>query len=176
MRFDVSELLKAPTGESRTYQIEGWELDVVDSAGRDLVNGSVALMRTQAGVLASAHASLHAQDVCSRCLRQVNIPLDLDFQEEFLPTADILTGAALPPPEDPGTFLIDAQQTLDLSEALHQYRETALPMQPLCRPDCAGLCPTCGRELNSGRCECARAPVDARWSALAELGRRLQDR
>ena len=73
-----------------------------------------------------------------------------------------------------GALRIDAEQVLDLSEAVRQYRETALPMQPLCRPGCAGLCPTCGRDLNLGACSCPEEPADARWSALAELGRRAR--
>ncbi|HUP25113.1 MAG TPA: DUF177 domain-containing protein [Thermoanaerobaculia bacterium] len=40
-----------------------------------------------------------------------------------------------------------------------------LPMKPLCRPDCAGLCPTCGADLNAARCECA-PPGDSRWADL----------
>jgi uncharacterized protein len=57
---------------------------------------------------------------------------------------------------------------LDLTEAVRQYRETALAMQPLCRPDCKGLCPVCGSDLNEGPCNCG-AGTDSRWSALAAL-------
>ena len=47
--------------------------------------------------------------------------------------------------------------------------ELALPMKPLCREDCAGLCPQCGQDLNEGRCSCVRENVDPRWAALAML-------
>ena len=175
MRVDVGELLKASTGETRTYRFEDWELE--EEAGGDpaRVSGVATLLRTRAGILASVHLSLRARQPCSRCLKEVDIPLELDFEEEFLPTVDLLTGASLPSPGDSGVFLIDARQVLDLSEAARQYRETALPMQPLCRPDCAGLCPTCGRDLNLKACACPREPVDSRWSAFAELGRHMQD-
>jgi uncharacterized protein len=50
-----------------------------------------------------------------------------------------------------------------------------IPMKPLCRPDCAGLCPTCGADLNQTRCACAKS-VDPRWAGLAVLRDRLEDR
>ena len=47
--------------------------------------------------------------------------------------------------------------------------ELSLPMKPLCREDCQGLCPQCGQDLNEGRCGCVRERVDPRWAALAML-------
>lgn len=47
--------------------------------------------------------------------------------------------------------------------------ELSLPMKPLCREDCAGLCPQCGQDLNEGRCGCIHEKVDPRWAALAML-------
>jgi uncharacterized protein len=175
MRIDVGELMKARTGETRTYQIENWEIEMAEGAPRELVNGSTTLLRTQAGILASVNVALDTRDACSRCLREVKISLQIDFEEEYLPIVDIFTGAALSSPEDPGALRIDDRQVLDVSEAVRQYREMALPMQPLCRPDCPGICPACGRDLNLGACDCPQESVDDHWSALAELGRRLGD-
>jgi uncharacterized protein len=47
--------------------------------------------------------------------------------------------------------------------------QMALPMKPLCRPDCRGLCPGCGKDLNLGPCACAREGIDPRWEALRDL-------
>ena len=175
MRIDVGQLLKSSIGETAAYQIDHWELAVAEGAPPELVSGVARLLRTQAGVLATVHLALRTRDACSRCLRDVDIPLEIDLEEEFRATVDVLTGAPLAPPEDRTAFVIDAQQVLDLSEAVRQYREVALPMQPLCRPECAGLCPTCGSDLNQGPCQCPREPADSRWSALAELGQRLRN-
>ena len=49
-----------------------------------------------------------------------------------------------------------------------------LPDAPLCRPDCAGLCPTCGTNLNTGTCDCTAPAGDARWAALDDLKRLLE--
>jgi hypothetical protein len=60
-----------------------------------------------------------------------------------------------------------------LTEAVRQYRVMAEPMQLLCKPDCLGLCPHCGYNLNQGPCGCPRQDVDERWSALTELAEKL---
>jgi len=106
---------------------------------------------------------------CSRCLATAEVTLGLSIEEEYYPTVDIASGAALPPPADASAFLIDAHHILNLCEAVQQQRILAEPMQPLCRPDCAGLCPSCGADLNTGSCTCPRAGIDARWAALSEL-------
>jgi uncharacterized protein len=47
--------------------------------------------------------------------------------------------------------------------------QLGLPMKPLCREDCAGLCPQCGQDWNVGRCDCVHEKVDPRWAALARF-------
>jgi uncharacterized metal-binding protein YceD (DUF177 family) len=50
-----------------------------------------------------------------------------------------------------------------------------IPMKPLCRPDCPGLCPRCGADLGAGECSCAASAPDPRWAALAALKQKLGD-
>jgi uncharacterized protein len=171
MRFHVAQLLKEGVGATRSHEVHDADALVNDDGSRGLVEGHVGLLRTKAGVLARATLRLHYPDVCSRCLTPVDVPLELHIEEEYQPTVDILSGAARPRPKDPGVFLIDEHHVLDLTEAVRQYGLASAPMQPLCRPDCAGLCPSCGQNLNESTCACARDEYDSRWSALANLGR-----
>lgn len=169
MRFNVAELLKDGTGATRSHEVDEADVVVADDGSRSAVQGSLSLLRTRSGILAQATLRLCQQDVCSRCLTPLEIPLELHIEEEYKPTVDILTGSATPRPADPGTFLVDEHHVLDLTEAVRQYRVLAAPIQPICRPDCAGLCPTCGQNLNDRPCACPRDEYDARWSALAKL-------
>ena len=57
---------------------------------------------------------------------------------------------------------------VDLEPLVHDAVLLALPVAPLCRPDCAGLCPSCGANWNDGPCSC-EAPPDPRWAALDAL-------
>ena len=171
LRYNVSTLLREPIGSTREYDIEDVVL-VDDGAPRqERVAGTATFLRTKHGVLVTSHLEGIEHDVCSRCLVDVAVPMRLDIAEEFFPAADLRTGAPLPAPEDPEAFRIDAEHTLDLEEAIRQCWAGAVPMQPLCRPDCRGLCPRCGQDLNLGPCSC-RPEGDERWSSLRQLARK----
>lgn len=173
MQYDVASLLKEEIGSTRGYTVAE-QVIVDDEARRERMVGSATLLRTRAGVLVTAHLRTQSHERCSRCLGELEYPLSVDIEEEFLQTVDVFTGASIPLPDDPGAFRIDAHQTLDLSEAVRQYWATALPMQPLCRPDCRGLCPRCGHDLNQGPCGCPAEEHDERWAALAKLRSQLE--
>lgn len=75
---------------------------------------------------------------------------------------------------DPDAFELVGDQ-LDLKPVVRELALLDAPTTPLCRPDCAGLCPVCGTDLNRSTCSCAPAPADDRWSALDQLRDRLDD-
>jgi uncharacterized protein len=66
-----------------------------------------------------------------------------------------------------------SEEILETEPVLIEQLQLNIPMKPLCRPDCAGLCPTCGADLNQGACACAK-PADPRWDRLAALRERLE--
>jgi uncharacterized protein len=171
--YSVSLLLREPVGSTREYDVEDAVL-VDESPRHERVAGHATFLRTNEGVLVSAHLAGVNHDRCSRCLREIEVPVRLDFDEEFHATVDPRTGAALPRPEEPEASLIDAHHELDLEDVVRQTWASALPMQPLCRPDCAGLCARCGRDLNVSACVCPPEPADERWSVLGELARKLE--
>ncbi|MBI2836072.1 MAG: DUF177 domain-containing protein [Chloroflexi bacterium] len=166
LQINVAGLLKADVGTSRSYVLE----DTVDIAeSRRLVKGEVTLLRIDRGILAKGTLTLSVDLTCSRCLSQFSFPMTFEFEEEYFPTIDIHTGNALPPQEDSDTFTINEQNVLDLTEAVRQYALLSVPMKPLCRPDCAGLCAACGRNLNAGPCGCPPRSMDPRWAKLNQL-------
>jgi uncharacterized protein len=173
LRYNVATLLREPIGSTREYEIDDRVLIEDGEPATHAVTGRVDLLRTLQGVLVAAHVRGAARKPCSRCLQDTELPLELRVEEEFFATAQVGTGGPLPRPDDPEAFLIDAHHTLDLAEANRQVWTTALPMQPLCRPDCKGLCPRCGKDLNQGACACV-PQEDARWSSLRQLAGKLE--
>jgi len=166
VKINVSQLFKAPIGSTRNYAVN----EMVDIVGDDsLVQGEVGLMRTDRGILAKGRLHTELALTCSRCLTLFGCPLALNIEEEYFPTTDVVTGTSLPPPDEPGCFTIDGHNILDLTEAIRQYALMTTPMKPLCREDCAGLCPTCGCNLNQTTCDCPTKPADPRWSKLIKL-------
>ena len=59
--------------------------------------------------------------------------------------------------------------TIDLKEDVREAIILAFPLKPLCRPECRGLCPHCGRNLNEEKCECREEKIDPRLAKLKEL-------
>jgi uncharacterized protein len=168
MEINVSQLLKEPIGSSRKYKIDE-TIDIAGDGHESPVSGDVSLLRTQRGVLVRGKMQTRLELTCSRCLVKFDSPLKISFEEEYIQTIDVSSGLPLPPSGEPGSFIIDEHHVIDLSEAIRQYTLLAVPMKPLCRRDCAGLCPTCGRNLNLGDCGCPVQTVDPRWSKLMDL-------
>jgi uncharacterized protein len=168
MQINVSQLLKSAIGTQREYDISDY-LDLIEGSEKSLIEGNVKLTRTNRGVLAKGHFKAKIKIDCSRCLKTFEYPLDILIEEEFFPVIDVISGFALPLPEEPGYFTIDEHHILDLSEAVRQSSLLAMPMKPLCRVDCAGLCTECGQDLNEGECDCAKQNIDPRWAKLVKL-------
>jgi len=166
MQINVSQLLKAPIGTVRNYDVDG----VVNIAGNDSrVRGEVKLMRTDRAILAKGTLHSEVEVACSRCLSLFRCPLALNVEEEYFPVIDVVSGASLPLPGESSWFAIDERHILDLTEAIRQYALLAIPMKPLCHANCAGLCSNCGHNLNQGPCGCPSQKTDPRWSKLRNL-------
>jgi uncharacterized protein len=98
---------------------------------------------------------------CRRCLATVDVPVDEKAGLVFATDP----GAT----ETEGYYVLPARaQDVDLREPLREELLLALPRFVECRPDCRGLCPTCGANLNDGPCGCGTA-ADPRWDALRAL-------
>lgn len=170
MQFNVAQLLGEPVGATRQYALDE------DIAGLDpdleptqpLV-GSVHFLRTAEGVLVQGTLTTQVRMSCARCTKEMLVDVAVELEEEFLSLVNPRTGLPTPISADSDAFLVDEQNILDLSEAVRQYVLLALPMQPLCQPDCAGLCARCGHDLNDGPCACPPEPPDERWAVLAQL-------
>jgi uncharacterized protein len=124
-------------------------------------------------VFATANLAGNEDEQCSRCLEDIHVRLELNIHEEFMATVNATTGTQLSPPENPDAFRISENHILDMEEAARQAWVSARPIQALCKDDCAGLCPECGRNLNQISCSCSPAP-DERWGRLRELAQEMK--
>jgi uncharacterized protein len=168
MQVNVSQQLKSPVGSVREYDVSEVS-DILGTGNDTMVKGKVKFTRTNRGILVQGTLKSEVPVECSRCLRVIDYPLTINIEEEFFPLIDVNTGTPLQMPGEPGSFTIDEHHMLDLSEAIRQNALLAIPMKPLCRQNCAGLCPRCGKDLNEGQCDCPEDEIDPRWSKLANL-------
>jgi uncharacterized protein len=167
MQLNVLQELRQPLGSVTTYDISEQNIRLDDSELKGVL-GTITLLRTDRGLLATLNARASVSERCVRCLSDVDFPVDVEFDEEFVATVDAHTGARVRLTNDDEAFRIGPDFILDLREPIRQYGLMAEPVKPLCRPDCAGLCSNCGSNLNEGACECA-PPIDERLSVLAGI-------
>jgi len=169
LKFNVAQLLREETGGRREYTFEENALPLDTDVTLRQLRGSVRFTRVPSGVFASVVVKGAVERACTRCLSPAVQPIALRFQDEFHSRIEVNTGAALPKPDEEDPFFIDETHLVDLGEAIREYALIELPMQTLCRPDCKGLCPNCGADLNSAACGCSNDEGDERFSVLKSL-------
>ena len=106
---------------------------------------------------------------CSRCVEPFRMPVELEFDQRYLPHSEASSEEETQVEEDDLETSYYREGKIDLDELLREQFYLALPMKPLCQEDCRGLCPLCGTNLNTGTCACAPAWEDPRLAALKEL-------
>ena len=112
------------------------------------------------GVLVTGTATMEAVGECVRCLREVTQPIEVDVQELFVHDASL---------EDDDEVSVLQGDLVDLEPVIRDDVVLDLPFRPLCTPDCAGLCVTCGARLDDDPGHHHDDPVDPRWAALGAL-------
>lgn len=106
----------------------------------------------------------HLAGPCMRCLGYAEVELDASAREFHDPHAPLADGLH-------SDYVVDDR--LEVGGWSRDMVALELPEQILCRPDCAGLCPVCGKDLNADPHEHSDLESDPRWSALEELRDRL---
>lgn len=131
---------------------------------------NLSLERKDEFVLARGRVRASLRLTCSRCLEPIDLAVDQDVDLVFepLPAAG---GEEVELQGDQLDVNFYKDDEVDLGEALLEEISFAVPMAPLCRPDCPGLCPSCGQPLKDGRCRCKINDSDPRWAKLAQLRR-----
>ena len=133
------------------------------------------------GLLLTATATAGLVGECSRCLKSLDQDWLVQFSAYFpydMPesTPDFDGDEDIDAGEDEGedTYpLFENATIMDLESTLRDFFVGSLPSQPLCKPDCLGLCPECGADLNADP-QHHHDTYDARWSQLGDLKRRLE--
>ena len=170
LTYNVAGLLGEPVGSIRDVVVDSPPLDL----GPDLrqltgVTGTLRLTRTNRGLLIHGKLATSIEQQCSRCLTGLDYPVEVELDDEALPTIDLATGIALDDADEPDALRLSDHHELELEPAVRDAIVVAEPIAPLCRPDCPGLCLICGLELAGGQHDHAGADIDPRLEALRGL-------
>ena len=150
---------------AREVELEGFHLGGQRYAAvPDRPEAQITISRTTSGLLFELELEARLVGPCVRCLVETEVTTATRGREYHAAVPD--AGDELQTP-----YVVDDR--LDLSAWTRDAVALALPEKILCRPDCAGLCPVCGADLNLEPHVHEDAAVDPRWAALAELRERL---
>src|SRR5437763_13856570 len=121
MIFNVAQLMKARVGTSlvNDFQEDTIQFDE-DIKVIGPLNGHVRMRRTKQGLLVDGWVELTLELTCNRCLKMYKQPMHVNFEEQFYPTVDVISGLPLAPFDEDEIFPIDAHHLVDLTEAIRQ--------------------------------------------------------
>lgn len=158
LRFNVGFLLNESIGYVREVSFETGQIHLSDDLSLTEFTGRANLTRTPLGILVNGQFQGLFQSTCTRCLTDVTGPLSIDVSELYV----------FPRQPDAELFISESRE-LDLMPLIHQEMTLAETIRVICRPDCKGLCPQCGENLNLATCNCAKDDIDPRLSILKQL-------
>ncbi len=156
--FEWQEELKIPREEFEHPDLRA--IDPVVCSGRIEVVGDGYVLRTR--------LAYRQTTGCIRCLGDIEGPIEVAADYLILINSVDDSSVDRELEADELGLIRLAEPTLDSRPLVMEQVQLKLPMKPLCRPDCAGLCSHCGANLNSGPCDCGPS-VDPRWAALEAL-------
>jgi uncharacterized protein len=160
---DVSELLRHPgmTKPLRTTEeVPGLDVDLAHVEGRP-VTFDLAMHSIVEGILVTGALYGRAKIECRRCLVETEQDFNVVIDEIFATTT-----------QDEDTYRVKDDQ-IDLEPMARDAIVLALPLNPLCRTDCKGLCPQCGQNLNEADCGHRQQRIDVRWEPLQALKKQI---
>jgi DUF177 domain-containing protein len=169
MLIDLSRFRGGVEHLERTYDPGGFERDADTFRVVAPVELVADLRKDAQKIRLVGRVKTMLQLDCSRCLDPYTVPIDAKFDMLFLPAAENTGNDEQEVGEEDLGVSFYKEDTIDLGEVMREQFYLALPMKPLCREDCCGLCPVCGKNRNRETCECQAEWVDPRFDALRKL-------
>lgn len=160
LRLNVGFVLKQNVGFSRTFEFDHPSVQVDDDLVIQDLNGELRLTRAAQGVYIEGTLRGTLPLECARCLDPLDQELAPEIGELFVYPAEQADDPVLAIPET---------AMLDLTPLLREMMLLAVPTRPICRADCKGLCPVCGKKLNEEDCSHPQENIDPRLAPLQSL-------
>jgi len=144
--------------------------DEIRQAGPLHAQGTAELLaNTDGEVRVRGNLDVQMEAECDRCLGRARFPLNTSFDLFYRPMSFIAREEEVGIDEGEAELGFYEGAGMELEDILHEQILLTMPMQRVCREDCQGICPACGKNRNETPCDCKPASSDSRWDALQGL-------
>jgi uncharacterized protein len=169
MILDVRQLKEI---EEFRVDIESQQYDLPSDIGRFVapIHLDARVRKVKEEITIEGRISATIEMICSRCLKPHNESIDDTFEVVYCPQSE--NEKQMDEIELDETDLNVSYyegDSISLSKLVRDQLLVLLPVKPLCKSDCAGLCPSCGKDLNDGPCTCSTDTIDPRLAVLGQL-------
>jgi uncharacterized protein len=160
LRLNVGFVVAQSAGFSRDFPFDLPRINIPPDLQLSALTGAVRANRTPQGILLQVAFQALIDLECVRCLTEFQQTLNVEYTELYAFSQRYMTDSGLIMPET---------GVIDLAPVLRDYILLEIPISPLCRPDCKGLCPVCGNNLNESTCHHEEDSGDPRLASLKSL-------
>lgn len=182
MRIDLDRARREPLHWQETREVPAETLEREELAHLSEIDWRGQIRYTEPGFYLTGRLAYEQGLVCTRCLETFSEPVEAEVELLLLveagppgASAEEHGGELELEEEDLGVLTL-TDERFDTDPLLFEQLQLNIPMKPVCRPDCRGLCPVCGKDRNEGDCTCVQETVDPRWQGLSGLRERLAGR
>jgi len=159
-RFNVGFIIHEEVGYNHDFPFAFQKIILGDDLELRNLEGLANVGKTPQGLVLQSDFSAETTLSCVRCLTEFNHELDWSFTELYAFDKRSETDSGLLLPED---------AHIDLAELLREYALLEIPISPVCKENCKGLCPECGQNLNEKDCGHRPAEADSPFAKLKDL-------
>jgi len=160
LRLNVGFIIHETIGYSRDFGIEADSVSITPDLKLNDLKGNVRVTRTAQGLLVQVKMKARVPSECVRCLEGFSLQLDVNYTDLYAFNEKSLTEMGLVVPEN---------GKIDLAPILREEMLLSIPISPVCRQDCKGLCPQCGENLNLTPHHHEDEDIDPRLASLRSL-------
>jgi uncharacterized protein len=158
LRLNVGFITQKPVGTLRVFPFNYDRVSLDNDLLLDSLTGQAQITRTPQGLVVEVELSTILQEECSRCLTEIQLPIKTEFTEMYVFPGKTVTNEDLQVlPED---------GFIDLNVIAREQLLLEVPINPICKPECRGLCPVCGELLEDNHPDHGLEPGDPRFQIL----------
>jgi len=167
MNLDLRDFESFPAEISVDVEADSADYGIDGIAFREPMNVKLAIQKVNEEYYCQGDAVVKVEVECSRCLEMFNLELagELNFVIKTERGKPVLSSDA----NEEVIYVKSHEPVVELNEPIRQALLLSLPIKPICFPECKGLCPNCGVNLNEENCSCTGKDVEERWEGLRDL-------